>query len=95
MFIVNLHYIVPLQEVDAHIPAHRAWLDEQYAKGIFLLSGPKSPRDGGIIVARAASRDALAQVLATDPFAVHGVARADIIEFTPSLRAAELDGIAL
>ncbi len=42
MFIVSLTYQVPLEKVDVFIPEHVAYLNEQYAKGHFVLSGAKS-----------------------------------------------------
>lgn len=85
MFVVLLTYIAPLDAVDRHLPAHRDFLARQYAAGIFLLSGRKEPREGGVIIARAASRSALEEVLAEDPFHVHGLARYEIVQFTPTM----------
>jgi len=48
MYVVELSYTKPMSDVDVHLDAHRAFLDEHYAKGVFLLSGPKEPRTGGI-----------------------------------------------
>ncbi|WP_292307237.1 YciI family protein, partial [Mesorhizobium sp.] len=50
MFIVSLNYKVPLTEIDRLAPAHVEWLKACYAEGIFVASGPKRPRTGGIIV---------------------------------------------
>jgi uncharacterized protein YciI len=86
MFVVMLNYLRPLHEVDVHLEAHRAYLAEQYNNGTFLLSGPKEPRTGGVILARAASLDELHQVLARDPFHVHGIAAFEVVQF--SVRAA-------
>jgi uncharacterized protein YciI len=91
MFIVSLTYIRPLSEVDAVLDAHVSWLKQGYLDGLFLASGRKVPRDGGVIMARASSREALERVLADDPFARAGVARYDVIEFTPSMTAAGLE----
>ena len=66
MFIVTLTYTAPLERIDAYLEAHRAWLGEQYARGLFLMSGRKEPRDGGIIIAHAASRTELEAVLRDD-----------------------------
>jgi uncharacterized protein YciI len=90
MFVVLLTYIQPLEAVDACVPAHRAYLREMYAAGTFLLSGRKEPRDGGVILANAASREELQAVLARDPFHVHGVASYEVIAFTPTMAAPAL-----
>jgi len=90
MFIVALTYTEPLARIDAFLPAHRAFLEEQYARGLFLMSGRKEPRDGGIIIAHAASRAELDAVLRDDPFYQAGVARYDITEFVPTMTAEAL-----
>ena len=87
MFIVSLTYTAPLAKIDARLAAHRAWLETQYAAGIFLMSGAKVPRDGGIILARAPSRGALERILSEDPFALADLARYEITEFTPTMTA--------
>jgi uncharacterized protein YciI len=90
MFIVTLTYTAPLARIDAYLEAHRAWLGEQYARGLFLMSGRKEPRDGGIIIAHAASRAELETVLRDDPFHQAGVARYEITEFVPTMTAEAL-----
>lgn len=90
MFIVTLTYTAPLARIDAYLEAHRAWLGEQYARGLFLMSGRKEPRDGGIIIAHAASRAELEAVLRDDPFAQAGVASYAITEFVPTMTAEAL-----
>ena len=90
MFIVTLTYTAPLARIDAYLEAHRAWLGEQYARGLFLMSGRKEPRDGGIIIAHAASRAELEAVLRDDPFAQAGVATYAITEFVPTMTAEAL-----
>jgi uncharacterized protein YciI len=84
MYIVELTYLKPLAELDAQLTAHRAFLDTQYGEGLFLASGPKNPRDGGIIIASGRiERSALDALLATDPFQIHGLASYRIIDFEP------------
>ncbi|MBV6321019.1 YciI family protein [Duganella violaceipulchra] len=82
MYIVNLTYLKPLAEIEAHLAAHRVFLDEQYAREVFLASGPKSPRDGGvIIVSGRLSRAELDGLLAQDPFAQNGIASYQVTQF--------------
>lgn len=87
MFIVTLTYIRPVEEIDAHMEAHVAWLRRHYDSGLFVASGRQVPRVGGVILARSGDRAALEAVLAQDPFAQHKLARLDIVEFTPSMTA--------
>lgn len=87
MFIVTLTYVRPLEELDALMDAHVAWLKTHYASGLFIASGRQVPRKGGVILARSGDRAALEALLAEDPFTRHGAARTDIVEFTPSMTA--------
>ncbi|MEV7690952.1 YciI family protein [Streptomyces bungoensis] len=90
MFVLELTYTAPLEAVDAVIPAHTAWLDEQYAKGLFLASGRKNPRDGGVILAVAGTRAEVEEVAAGDPFVAAGVCAYRVTEFVATKTAPEL-----
>ncbi|MGU3539893.1 YciI family protein [Methylobacterium sp. A54F] len=84
MFVVNLIYERPLAEIEAATQVHREYLEIYYQKGIFLASGPKVPRDGGIIIVRGQiSRSDLQHILDADPFCQKQLVRYEIIEFTP------------
>lgn len=87
MFIITLTYTRPLEEVDPLLDAHIAWLKEGYAAGLCIASGRKVPRDGGVLLSKAGSRQQLDAWLARDPFALGMVARYDVTEFTPSMTA--------
>ncbi len=93
MFVVSLTYIADLTEVDRHLDAHVDYLKRHYADGTFLASGRKNPRTGGVILARAASGEALEAILAEDPFHIAGVARYEVTEFTPTMSASGLEGL--
>ena len=75
------------------MPGHLAWLDEGYADGLFVASGRRVPRTGGVILARSGDEAALSAFLARDPFMIHGAARCDIVEFAASRTAAGLEGL--
>lgn len=81
MFLVHVNYVKPAEVIDALLPAHRKFLEANYESGLFLLSGPREPRTGGIILAQAGSRWELAAVLEQDPFVTEGAATYEIIEF--------------
>ncbi|MBD1366774.1 GTP cyclohydrolase [Mucilaginibacter sp. ZT4R22] len=84
MFIINLHYIVPLEELDAHMDAHVKYLKKYYEADVFLMSGRKVPRTGGIIIAQADSKEILETIIAEDPFFQHKLAEFTITEFLAS-----------
>lgn len=90
MFVVLLNYLRPLEVIDELLPAHVAFLEGQYRAGFFLASGRRVPRTGGVILARAASREELDAVLAQDPFAAAGAAAYEVVEFCPTKSTPEL-----
>ncbi|MFE7574852.1 YciI family protein [Streptomyces sp. NPDC057521] len=81
MFVLELSYTAPMDRVDAALSAHVAWLDQQYEAGVFVASGRKNPRDGGVILAVGDDRAAIEELAATDPFVVEGVCAYRITEF--------------
>ena len=85
MFIAILTYKKPLEEVDRYLQAHRDYLAEHYAAGDFIMSGPQTPRVGGVIVMRAENRSVVDPIIAQDPFKVNGIADYQIVEFTPTM----------
>ena len=93
MFVLTLRYTAPLDRVDELLPAHVAWLDEQYAAGRFLASGRQVPRTGGVILAALPDRPAAEAVAASDPFTTGGVASYDIVEFVASRAADGLEAL--
>ena len=93
MFIIELTYIRPLDEIDFFMKAHLDFLESQYQQNRFIASGRKIPRTGGIILARAENRGALEQIVALDPFVKNQVARATIIEFNPTMTLTGFDNL--
>ncbi|MBT1100630.1 MULTISPECIES: YciI family protein [Streptomyces] len=90
MFVLELTYTAPVERVDALMREHLAWLDEQYAAGVFIASGRKNPRDGGVILAVGEDRSAIERTAAADPFAEHGVCAYRITEFIATRTAPAL-----
>ncbi|GGH04183.1 YciI family protein [Mucilaginibacter phyllosphaerae] len=84
MFIISLTYIVPLEELDKHMDAHVAYLKKYYAAEVFIMSGRKVPRTGGVIIAQADAKEILEKIIAEDPFHKHKLARFEITEFLAS-----------
>ena len=91
MFIISLTYQVPLEQIDAFIPQHVEYLNQQYTKGNFILSGRKEPRTGGVIISTIRDRQQLDDVLAQDPFHREGLASYDITEVIPTKASQELE----
>lgn len=85
MYIAILTYKKPLSEVDRFLAAHREYLARHYAVGDFIVSGPQTPRIGGVIMMRINDRAVVDSVIAQDPFNVNGIADYQIVEFTPTM----------
>ena len=85
MFIAILTYKKPLSEVDKFLAAHRDYLAEHYAAGDFIVSGPQTPRIGGVIMITADNRAAVNSIIAQDPFNINEIADYQIVEFTPTM----------
>jgi uncharacterized protein YciI len=88
MFLIILKYTQGLEKVDAHVAAHRVYLDKYYALDKFICSGAQNPREGGVILCNADCKEEVRKMIAEDPFFINQVAEYDIIEFTPSKYAA-------
>jgi len=84
MFIINLNYIVPLEKLDTHMAVHVKFLRTYYKKNVFVASGRKVPRTGGIILALAKSKEEIEKIISEDPFFIHKLAEFSITEFLTS-----------
>ena len=91
MFIVSLTYKKDLSEVDKFIEPHIKFLKEKYEKNVFLASGRKVPRTGGIILATANNQEELMRELEDDPFYINEIAEYSITEFVPSMTCENLE----
>jgi uncharacterized protein YciI len=91
MFVLLLTYIKPLDDVDALMRDHVAWLKEHYDAGRFVVSGRRVPRTGGVIVARGDDREEIERIAASDPFVSNGVATCEIVQFRASQTADGFD----
>jgi uncharacterized protein YciI len=83
MFVIELTYKVPLEVIDKYVNEHRNFLDKGYKNDFFVVSGPKIPRTGGIIISQLKDRKQLEEILQHDPFQIHDLADYEIIEFNP------------
>jgi uncharacterized protein YciI len=90
MFVIELTYTATLEEIDAQMAAHMRFLKKQYAAGVFVVSGRKIPREGGIILASGRNREEIEAIVKEDPFVAHGLADFRIVEFRASQRADDL-----
>ncbi|MFK7791601.1 MAG: YciI family protein [Devosiaceae bacterium] len=84
IFVIELHYTTDdLSKIDALLDAHMAFIDAQYDAGIFLASGPKVPRVGGVILAKGDDLEVMKDLMKQDPFMIEGVADYSYTAFLP------------
>ena len=93
MFIVNLTYIKPLDEVEKFLEKHIDFLSQYYTKDHFIASGRKNPRTGGIILMRAKNKEAVQEIITHDPFYQNEIAQYGVIEFEASKYCPEFETI--
>lgn len=84
MFIVNLNYVVPLERIDAVMGDHMKFLNKYYKLNVFIASGRKVPRTGGIILVLAKSKEEVEKIINEDPFVINKLAEYSITEFLTS-----------
>jgi uncharacterized protein YciI len=84
LFIILLRYLVDLEEIDAAMEKHVAFLDKHFKSGAFLVAGRQVPRTGGVILARGQDRAAVERIANQDPFVKGELASVDIVEFKAS-----------
>ena len=84
-FAVLVKYVKPLEQIDACLEAHRAYLRTNCDAGRFVMAGRQVPRTGGLILARAESKEELRRLLDDDPFHRAGAAEYEIVEFVPTV----------
>lgn len=84
-FLLEGQHLVPFEQRDPKlIAAHRQFLQDGYDQGRFLLSGPSIPPTGGVLIARAESREQLDAFLADEPFCKAKMMRfSKVVEFDP------------
>lgn len=83
MFLITITYLQPIEVVDQHLAAHRDFLEEGYQKNYFIVSGPKNPRTGGLILSQLKDREQLMSIIQQDPFYIHKIADYEVTEFSP------------
>src|SRR5215472_4077790 len=90
MFVIELTYHAPLDDIDAAMAAHVSFLNKYYDAGNFLVSGRRIPRTGGIIIAIADSEQEIEAIIHDDPLVAKGLADYRITQFRASQHAADI-----
>lgn len=82
-FMLELTYTASIEQIDAALVEHRAFLQKGFDAGILLMSGPQNPRTGGIILGRSESMEEFKSFMLQDPFNVKSLATYRFVEFSP------------
>jgi len=91
-FLVEITYTAPIEKIEYVLPDHRVFLQNGYDRGWLLMSGPLSPRTGGIVIARAPSLEELQFFFRQDPYSLQQVATHRMVEFSPVKRQPLVEG---
>jgi len=82
MLVIDILYTGSLDKIDQVLAEHRNFLQKYYDLGILLASGPKNPREGGIIIALV-NKNQMEIIIQEDPFYKNNLASYKITEFNP------------
>jgi len=85
-FLVDITYLVEFDKIGEILPKHREFLQTGYDKKLLLMSGPKNPKTGGVVIARAESIDEIKSFFDNDPYKIASYASYDFLEFDPVKR---------
>lgn len=81
LFVCIVIYKEPLEIIEKYLQDHREYLKKWYDKNILLVSGPKNPKNGGIVIGRFNNMKEAVLFSKNDPYVIYNVAKYDIIEF--------------
>jgi uncharacterized protein YciI len=93
MFLLRATYNRPIEEVDALLEDHKAWIMKNFDAGRILLTARQVPLIGGIILARGESAEEMWAMLDEDPFKISGMAEYEVLEYAPVRAAAGVEGL--
>ncbi len=91
MFLVILEFAEGKERAAQFLDAHKDWLQQGFADGVFLLAGSLKPNLGGAVWAHGVSRSELEARVDSDPFVAEAVVSARILEFVPSKAGPQLE----
>ncbi|MDH5232787.1 MAG: hypothetical protein OEY38_22245 [Gammaproteobacteria bacterium] len=84
MFIIQLKFSNNKSLAGEYMDEHNRWIKSGFDDGVFLLIGSLHHNLGGGIIAHNLTQTELETRINTDPFVVHDIVQAEIIEITPA-----------
>ncbi|GGN65678.1 hypothetical protein GCM10010112_27310 [Actinoplanes lobatus] len=85
MFIVLLRFAENRAAAAEHMPGHQQWIRQGLDDQVFLLVGGLQPGLGGAVLAHGTTLPDLQRRVAEDPFVVHRIVDAEILEIAPGM----------
>lgn len=90
-FVVTIEYIKPMDVVEEHTPAHRAFSAGLKERGMLLVSGPFNPRTGGMLIIQAEDMNKAVAAFDEDPFKKLDIAKYQVREWVPKVGLERLE----
>lgn len=84
MFVVLLRFGENRAMAAEYMEAHNSWLQSGFDDGVFLLAGSIVPGAGGGVLAHNSSLEEIEARVKQDPFVIHEVVNAEVIEISPA-----------
>lgn len=84
MFIILLKFSENPARAPELMAGHKAWLDQGFADGVFLMAGSIQPGLGGTVIARGETQDAIEARVQGDPFVRENVVAAEVLTIDPA-----------
>ncbi|MDE6885861.1 MAG: YciI family protein [Helicobacteraceae bacterium] len=81
LFVCLVDYLADISEVESVRVEHREYLGEFYKKGVLLVSGPRNPLNGGLIIGKFENMNEAREFSKNDPFVKKNIAEYRIFEF--------------
>jgi len=91
MYVVLLRFAENKSRASDFMQEHNAWIKRGLDDGVFLLVGSLQPGLGGAILAHGLAPADLQARVDADPFVVHGVVTAEVLEIKPGKADPRLD----
>lgn len=90
MFVIQLKFSVNKSKANQYMATHNLWIKKGFDEHVFLVVGSIKPSLGGAIIAHNISYQELQTRIQDDPFIVHGIVDAEILEIEASMTEARL-----
>jgi uncharacterized protein YciI len=84
MFLVILRFSRNRDGGPRHMDGHKAWIQQGFREGVFLVAGSLHGNQGGAVLAHNTTLAQLESRVRTDPFVTEDVVSVEIVEFSVS-----------